>query len=199
MLLSLLKILLFFAVILSIAVGLNTLSATSDGVRVVLNGTEYTLGPIQAVVALAALMVAAWVFFKILGMVWAFLRFIMGDETAINRYFARSRREKGIEALSQGLLAVAAGEGKQAQDLANRAAKYLDDSRATRLLAAQAAEVAGDDAKAESVYREMLEDDRTRFVGVRGLMKQKLAKGDTQTALQLAQKAYALKPRHAEI
>ncbi len=199
MLLSLLKILLFFAVILSIAVGLNTLSATSDGVRLVLNGTEYTLGPIQAVVALVALMVAAWVFFKILGMVWAFLRFIMGDETAINRYFARSRREKGIEALSQGLLAVAAGEGKQAQDLANRAAKYLDDPRATRLLAAQAAEVAGDHAKAEAVYREMLEDDRTRFVGVRGLMKQKLAKGDTQTALQLAQKAYALKPRHVEI
>ncbi len=199
MLLSLLKILLFFAVILSIAVGLNTLSATSDGVRLVLNGTEYTLGPIQAVVALAALMVAAWVFFKVLGMIWAFLRFIMGDETAINRYFARSRREKGIEALSQGLLAVAAGEGKQAQDLANRAAKYLDDSRATRLLAAQAAEVAGDDARAEAVYREMLEDDRTRFVGVRGLMKQKLAKGDTHTALQLAQKAYALKPRHVEI
>ena len=199
MLLSLLKILLFFAVILSIAVGLHTLSATSDGVRLVLNGTEYTLGPIQAVVALVVLMVAAWVFFKVLGMVWAFLRFIMGDETAINRYFARSRREKGIEALSQGLLAVAAGEGKQAQDLANRAAKYLDDPRATRLLAAQAAEVAGDDAKAETVYREMLEDDRTRFVGVRGLMKQKLAKGDTQTALQLAQKAYALKPRHVEI
>ena len=71
MLLSLLKILLFFAVILSIAVGLHTLSATSDGVRLVLNGTEYTLGPIQAVVALVVLMVAAWVFFKVLGMVWA--------------------------------------------------------------------------------------------------------------------------------
>ena len=69
MLLSLLKILLFFAVILSIAVGLHTLSATSDGVRLVLNGTEYTLGPIQAVVALVVLMVAAWVFFKVLGMV----------------------------------------------------------------------------------------------------------------------------------
>ncbi|MFD1794621.1 heme biosynthesis protein HemY [Paracoccus aurantiacus] len=199
MLASLLKILLFFAIILAVAVGLNTLSATSEGVRLVFNGTEYTLGPIAAVAALVLLMVVAWLLFKILGMIWAFLRFIMGDETAINRYFARSRREKGIEALSQGLLAVASGEGKQAQDMANRAAKYLDDNRATRLLAAQAAEVAGDEVKAESVYREMLEDDRTRFVGVRGLMKQKLSQGDTQTALQLAQKAYTLKPRHAEI
>ncbi|SDD27260.1 HemY protein [Paracoccus isoporae] len=199
MLLSLLKILLFFAVILAVAVGLNTLSATSDGVRVVLAGTEYTLGPIQAVVALLVLLVAVWALFKLLGILWAFLRFIMGDETAINRYFARSRREKGYEALSQGLLAVAAGEGKLAQEQATRASKYLDDPRATRLLSAQAAEVAGDDARAEAVYREMLDDDRTRFVGVRGLLKQKLASGDTQTALQLAQKAYALRPRNADM
>lgn len=199
MLLSLLKILLFFAFILAVAIGLNRLSATTDGVQLVFGGTEYTLGPIQVVVALVVLVVAGWLAMKLLGMLWAFIRFVMGDETAINRYFARSRREKGIEALSQGLLAVASGEGKQAQDLAVRAAKYLDDPRATRLLAAQAAEVAGDNAKAESVYREMLEDDRTRFVGVRGLMKQKLADGDTHTALALAQKAYALKPRHTEV
>lgn len=199
MLLSLLKILLFFAVILAVAVGLNTLSATSEGVRVVLAGTEYTLGPVQAVVALLVLLVAVWALFKLLGILWAFLRFITGDETAINRYFARSRREKGYEALSQGLLAVAAGEGKLAQEQATRAAKYLDDPRATRLLSAQAAEVAGDDARAEAVYREMLEDDRTRFVGVRGLLKQKLAAGETQTALQLAQKAYALRPRNADM
>ena len=199
MLLSLLKILLFFAVILAVALGLNRLSGTADGVQVVLAGTEYTLGPVQAIVALVVLVVAGWAAMKLLGMLWAFIRFVMGDETAINRYFARSRREKGIEALSQGLLAVASGEGKQAQDLAVRAAKYLDDPRATRLLAAQAAEVAGDNAKAETVYREMLEDDRTRFVGVRGLMKQKLAAGDTHTALALAQKAYALKPRHLEV
>lgn len=199
MLLSLLKILLFFAVILAIALGLNTLSATSEGVRIVVAGQEFTLQPIQTVAALVALVLAGWLVMKILGILWAFIRFVMGDETAINRYFARSRREKGIEALSQGMLAVASGEGRQAQDLAVRAAKYLDDPRAVRLLAAQAAEVAGDTAKAESVYREMLEDDRTRFVGVRGLMKQKLANGDTQTALALAQKAYALKPRHVEV
>ncbi|MDO5605549.1 MAG: heme biosynthesis HemY N-terminal domain-containing protein [Paracoccus sp. (in: a-proteobacteria)] len=199
MLLSLLKILLFFAVVLAAALGLSALSANSEGVRIVLAGTEYTLGPIQAVVLVVVLMVAAWAMLRLLGAVWAFLRFLMGDETAINRYFARSRREKGIEALSQGLLAVAAGEGKQAQEQAARAARYLDDNRATRLLAAQAAECAGDDVKAEAVYREMLEDHRTRFVGVRGLMKQKLAAGDTQTALLLAQKAYALKPRHTEV
>jgi HemY protein len=44
----------------------------------------------------------------------------------------------------------------------------------------------------------MVENDATRFVGVRGIMKQKLADGDTDTALKLAQKAFALKPKHEE-
>ena len=45
----------------------------------------------------------------------------------------------------------------------------------------------------------LLEDDRTRFVGVRGLMRQRIEAGDTRTALKLAEKAYALKPRQQEL
>ncbi len=44
----------------------------------------------------------------------------------------------------------------------------------------------------------MLTDERTRFVGVRGIMKQKLAEGDTDTAMKLAEKAFAMKPKHEE-
>lgn len=198
MLQSLLKILLFFALILAAALGLNALSLSGEEIRLTAGGMEYRLTPLTAVVALAVLMFGAWLFFKLVGLVWAFIRFVLGDETAIDRYFARTRHKKGMDALSQGLLAVAAGEGKQAQAMSKRAAKYLDDPHITRLLAAQAAEVAGDESGAETIYREMLDDDRTRFVGVRGLMRQKLAAGDTKTALLLAQKAYALKPRHVE-
>jgi HemY protein len=43
-----------------------------------------------------------------------------------------------------------------------------------------------------------LKDDKTRFVGVRGLMKQTLEKGDTDTAMKLAEKAFALKPKHED-
>ena len=58
--------------------------------------------------------------------------------------------------------------------------------------------MAGDTRKAEEVYKLLLTDDRTRFVGVRGILKQKLAEGDTNTAMKLAEKAFALKPRHEE-
>lgn len=199
MLLSLLKILFFFAVVLAVALGAIQLSETGQVLRLEYAGTEIVLTPVKALVALLVLMVAAWVVFKLLGLALAFIRFLAGDETAINRYFARSRERKGYDALAEGMLAVASGEGKLAQDKAAKAGKYLDRPHITNLLAAQAAEVAGDGNRAQEIYRQLLDDDRTRFVGVRGLMRQKLAQGDTATALLLAQKAYALKPKHKEI
>lgn len=199
MLLTLLKVLIFFAIVLAVALGLSHLSETGEGVRLVFAGTEYTLGPVQTVLLLLVASAAVWLALKVLGLIWAFIRFLLGDEMAINRYFARSRERKGYDALSDGMIAVAAGEGRLAQDKARKAARYLGKPHVTNLLAAQAAEVSGDHRKAGEVYRTLLGDDRTRFVGIRGLMRQKLAEGDTHSALALAQKAYALKPRHREV
>lgn len=199
MLLSALKILIFFALVLAIALGAMRLAETSHGLQMVYGGTEYTLGPVQALVALVVAVVLGWLAMRLIGLLVAFIRFLLGDETAIDRYFARSRERKGYDALSEGMLAVASGEGRLAQDKAAKAAKLLDKPHVTDLLAAQAAEVAGDNRKAGEVYRRLLLDPRTRFVGIRGLMRQKLDEGDTATALKLAQKAYALKPKHAEV
>lgn len=199
MLLSLLKILFFFAVVLVVSLGAMQLSDSGQMLRLEYAGTEIVLTPVKALVALLVLMVAAWLVFKLLGLALAFIRFIAGDETAISRYFARSRERKGYDALAEGMLAVASGEGRLAQAKAAKAGKYLNRPHVTNLLAAQAAEVAGDSARAQEIYRELLDDQRTRFVGVRGLMRQKLAQGETTTALLLAQKAYALKPGHREV
>lgn len=199
MILSLLKILFFFAVVLAVTLFAVNLSETGDALRVVFAGTEYTLGPIQTFIAIVVLALAGWLAFKLLGLFLAFIRFLAGDQTAIDRYFARSRQKKGYQALADGMLAVASGEGKLAQDKAAKAAKYLNQPHITDVLAAQAAEAAGDVTTANEVYRRLLGDDRTRFLAVRGLMRQKLTEGDTATALKLAEKAYALKPRHQEL
>lgn len=199
MLLSALKILIFFAIVLVLTLGAMQLSETGQGLSMVYGGTEYTLGPVQLVIAALVVVLLGWAVVRLLALLLAFLRFLLGDETAINRYFARSRERKGYDALSEGMLAVASGEGRLAQDKAAKAAKFLDKPHVTDLLAAQAAEVAGDRAKAAEIYRRLLSDPRTRFVGVRGLMHHKLAEGDTATALKLAEKAYALKPKHGEV
>ena len=96
------------------------------------------------------------------------------------------------------MMALASGEGRLAMAKAARAERFLARPELTNLLAAQAAEMAGDRTKAEEVYKRLLQDERTRFVGVRGIMKQKLDEGDADTALKLAERAFALKPRHEE-
>ena len=198
MLWSLIKIIVFVAVVAAAAWGAGYLLESQGGVQITVMGTEYSFGPLQSVIGLVALVVGLWILLKLVSLVFATLKFINGDETALSRYFDRSRERKGFEALSEGLMALASGEGRVAMAKAAKADKYLNKPELTNLLTAQAAELAGDRRKAEETYRKLVEDDRTRFVGVRGIMKQKLADGDTETALKLAEKAFALKPKHEE-
>ncbi|MDA5092916.1 heme biosynthesis protein HemY [Aliiroseovarius sp. KMU-50] len=198
MLWSLFKIILFVVAIAALTLGAGTLLELDGGIQVAIGTLELNLGPLQAVILLGVLIVAVWLIVVLLGFLRAVVRFLNGDETAISRYFDRSREKKGYEALADGLMALASGEGSTAMAKANRAEKFLRRPELTNLITAQAAEMSGDKRKATQVYKRLLNDERTRFVGVRGLMKQKLEEGDTATAMRLAEKALALKPRHVD-
>ena len=195
---SLVKIILFVVAVAALALGAGWLLETEGGIQVVVAGKEYTLGPLQSVIALVALIFAVWVLLKLLGLLVAVWHFLNGDDTAISRYFERRKYAKGYDALAEGMMALASGEARTALAKAEKADRYLDRPELTSLLTAQAAEMAGDRKKAEETYRKLVTNDATRFVGVRGIMKQKLADGDTETALQLAEKAFAIKPKHEE-
>lgn len=195
---SLLKVILFLAVIGLLAYGAGQLLNADGAIRVAFADTEFTLGPLMAAIAAICLVVAVWVILKILGLLWALLKFLNGDETAVSRYLSRNRERKGLNALADAMLALASGEGKEAQSKAEKAEKYLDRPDLTNLLIAQGAEMTGDRSRAEDVYKRLVQDERTRFVGVRGLMKQQLETGNTETALALAERAFGLKPKHEE-
>lgn len=198
MLWSLIKILIFVVLVAALTWGASWLMESSGGMRIEAAGFEITLGPLQTVIAVLVLIVLVWLLLKIASFLVAVIRFLNGDETAMSRYFDRNRERRGYQALSEGLMALASGEGRLAMSKAARAEKYLGKPELTDLVTAQAAEMAGDTKKAEETYKRLLQNDDTRFVGVRGIMKQKLADGDTDTALKLAEKAFALKPKHEE-
>ena len=195
---SLGKIILFIVVVAALTLGAGYLIESDGGVRIQSGGNEYTLGPLQSVIGLIILIVAIWIILKLLSFLVALWKFFSGDETALSRYFARNRAQRGFDALAESMMALASGEGRLALAKAEKANKYLDRPELTNLLTAQAAELAGDRKKAEETYRKLVENEATRFVGVRGIMKQKLADGDTETALKLAEKAFALKPKHED-
>ena len=198
MLWSLIKILLFIVIIAALALGAGYLMESQGGVQITMAGTEYTLGPLQSVIAALVGVFLVWLSLKLLSLLMATLKFLNGDETALSRYFDRNREKKGFQALSDGMLALASGEGKVAVAKANKAQKYLQRPELTNLLTAQAAEMSGDTRTATEAYKKLIKSDETRFVGVRGIMKQKLAEGDTDTARKLAERAFQLKPRHGE-
>ena len=198
MLWSLLRITVFVAALLALTIGATLLLQADVTMRVAFAGWEVTLHPLQIVILTLGLMLAGWVALKLLGLGLAILRFLNGDETAISRYLDRDRERRGFQALTDGMMALAAGEGRLALIKAQRAQTYLGRPELTNLLIAQAAEVVGDGKKAEGAYKALLADPRTRYVGIRGLLKQRLEAGDTDTALRLAEKAFEMKPRNAE-
>ncbi|MCL6283537.1 tetratricopeptide repeat protein [Ruegeria sp. 2012CJ41-6] len=198
MLWSLLKILVLVAIIALLGLGAGYLMDTQGGVQVTIAGTEYTLGPLQSVLALIVLVCLVWLAFKLLGLLIATLKFLNGDETAMSRYFDRGRERRGYQALADSVMALASGEGNVAMAKASKAEKLLQKPELTNLLVAQAAELNGDTKRAAETYKKLVTNDATRFVGVRGIMKQKLADGDDDTARKLAEKALELKPKHTE-
>ena len=203
MLTSLFKIVLFLMIVVAIAFGATYLMDGENTIigdlMITLGGIEYTLSAIEAVIVLTLLVIMIWIGLKLMSLLVATLRFINGDDTAISRYFNRSRERRGYRALSEGMMALASGDADAAMTKAGQAERYLQQPTLTNLLAAQAAEMSGNTTRAEQIYKELIKDPQTRFVGVRGIMKQRLATGDTDVALKLAQKAFELKPKHDEV
>jgi len=196
MLWSVIKIILFVALIAAVTYGAGAIMDTGGSITMQFAGQEVSVTPIQAIVALVVLIFVLWLAQWLFGILIAIFKFFNGDETAISRYFGRNKEERGYKALADGMVALAAGESKEAIDKAAQAERLLQRPQLTNLINAQAAEASGDSKRALKYYKRLLQDDQTRFVGVQGLMKQKLIEGDTDTALALAEKAFALRPTH---
>ena len=105
-----------------------------------------------------------------------------------------SRRDRGYKALTQGMVAVAAGDVGEARRWARKADALLDDPPLTMLLSAQAAQLGGEEAAARRYFEAMLDHPDTAFLGLRGLLMQSIKAGDKVEALRLAERAYKLRP-----
>ncbi|CAN5374261.1 heme biosynthesis HemY N-terminal domain-containing protein [soil metagenome] len=124
---------------------------------------------------------------------WRALLWVIEAPQRAARARAEAKRKQGVEALSRGFLAVAAGDGSEARRLAQKAAELAEDAPALiRVLAAQAAEAAGDHVAARQAYNAMLGFPEMRLAGLRGLMQTALAEGDKALALKHAETAYGL-------
>lgn len=193
---TLLKLLVFVVVVIGLAFGAGALMDSGQTVGLRILDMEFTLGPIQAIIAFVVFLAALWLILKAIALSLAVLRFMNGDETAIRRFFTRNREKRGLDALLASMLAHSSGDAKLAITKAEKAHKLLNRPIMTNLLIAQAAEMKNNNAKAIEHYKGLLDDPRSRFVGIQGLIRAELELGETDKARALAAKALEMQPAH---
>ncbi|HEV8389403.1 MAG TPA: heme biosynthesis HemY N-terminal domain-containing protein [Dongiaceae bacterium] len=110
---------------------------------------------------------------------------------------SNARKAKGYRALTRGLTAVAAGDANEARRQAKAAHDLLGEPPLTLLLAAQAAQLAGDETSAERYFDRLTQAPETALLGLRGLTMGALKRGDEALALTYAEKASAVAPQAA--
>lgn len=106
-----------------------------------------------------------------------------------------ARQSSGLDALTRGMTAIAAGNAEDAKFYAARAGRLLDGKPLALLMQAQAAEMRGDEAAARGFFQSMLTSPETEFLGLRGLLTQAVRQGDAGYAGRLVERAMLLQPK----
>ncbi len=131
--------------------------------------------------ALAAIVVLAALGLAALQRLWDFLR----DGPRLWSMGRKIRKlREGQRLIEHGLAAIAAGDSAEAGKCAVGARKILGRTAASRLLQAQAAQLAGDDKAARFIFSEMTRegDEDAAVMGYRGLVMAALRDGDINEA-----------------
>lgn len=144
---------------------------------------EASLG--VALLALALLLAVVW-------LLWSLIRRILGAPGSLTGYFRGRRARRGHQALSRGLVAVAAGDAGAARRHAQLASRLLNDDPLSRLLEAQSAQLEGDHRRVRSMFEAMADEPETQLVALRGLYAEARQAGDETEARKIAERAYGL-------
>ncbi|MEO1198555.1 MAG: heme biosynthesis HemY N-terminal domain-containing protein [Pseudomonadota bacterium] len=177
----------FLILVVALGAGFAWLADRPGQVVFVWQGYQVQTSLLALAIAVAVLCVVAIV-------LWQIYRFIINGPRALGGYFKERRQVRGYRALSQGMIAVGAGDVRLAQHYAGEARKLLRNEPLTGLLGAQTAQLAGRDTDASEAFADMLGDDQTVLLGLHGLFTQAQRIGDQDAADLYAEEAVKRAP-----
>lgn len=128
-------------------------------------------------------------------LLWAIIRRIVTTPRNVARRSRERRREQGVEALSDAIVALQAGDPARARALARDAQARLPTNAAARLLEARADLALGDMPAAREHYRALIANEKTAVAALTGLYDQARVQHRPEAALTFARKALALSPQ----
>ncbi|MGO4571968.1 heme biosynthesis HemY N-terminal domain-containing protein [Microvirga sp. 2TAF3] len=181
------RALVFIGLLCVAAFGAVWLADRPGTVLVTFGGYELQTSVAVAAVALAAIAL-------ILALLWAGVTTILRLPSRLTFASRARRRARGYQAVSRGMVAVGAGDPIAARRYAGEAERLLGHEPLTLLLKAQAAQVSGNRAAAEAAFTQMMEEDDTRVLGLRGLFVEARRRGDALAAREYAAEAVRLAP-----
>ena len=181
------RVLLFFGILIVLAFAESWLVDRPG--ELVLNWQGYRIET-SVLVAIGAVFVAAAALLAL----WSLIRFVFKIPSLMAIATRGQRHEKGYAALSRGMIAVGAGDARQARKSAIEAHRLLRNEPLALLLKAQAAQLSGETGEAEAAFQEMAKRNDTRLLGLRGLHVEAQRQGDAERAQEYAAKAREIAP-----
>lgn len=137
----------------------------------------------------------AVIFFGTLFMVgtiaaWSVLLWIWRLPRRLKSGVGMRKRNRAIDAMEEALIAGAEGDMDRARKASARVRDLAGSTDLGHIISATAAEACGDQDEAMLHYTAMLESEKTRPTGQRGLAQAKLATGDLPGAVEAAREAF---------
>ncbi|MGJ0392898.1 MAG: heme biosynthesis protein HemY [Methylocystis sp.] len=127
-------------------------------------------------------------------MIWAIIVALVRLPGRLAGGSRERRKAKGLDVLSQGLVAVGAGDVARARKAARIAEKLLPDEPLTQMLLAQAAQLAGDRTTSAKAFHKMTLNPETKLLGLRGLHIEAKRREDAEAAAHFANAAHEIAP-----
>ena len=177
------RILIFLAVLCAIGLGLAWMAERPGDIVLTWQGERVETSLLVGLGAVLALAV-------VVSLLFAILRFVLRLPSTVSLMAGARRRNKGMAALSRGMIAAGAGDLKAARRASAEADRQLPNEPISLLLKAQAAQMAGDRDGAESAFRRMADRPETRLLGLRGLHVEARRRGDEEAAHRFAAEAH---------
>ena len=179
------RIFIFLGLVLGLGFMFSWVADRPGNVVLDWQGTQYETSLMVAlsilVAAIAAILIVLWI-----------IRNIITSPAIMSRFFKNRRRERGYQALSGGLIAASAGNAARARRLAKESEKLLSDEPLVGLLEAQTSLLEGKRENARKQYAEMLNNESTKLLALRGLYIEAEREGVEEAARQYASEATKL-------
>ena len=184
------RVIVYFFAIVTAAFALSILADQPGSLVINWMGREFRTSVFVAIIVMAAAIATLF-------LLWSALRSILSSPGTVLARFRKRREEKGIDALSRGIIAVGVGDVKLAHKYSKQAQKALANQPLSALLRAQAAQLRGDKLTVQRIYEAMLESPETELLGLRGLYVEARRENQEEPARQYAERALKLNARLA--